>query len=73
VRGCVLGALWEDAHLDAHLGAHLDLRVLTPPLSLNRQSRARARSVRLNRSAYLTFCSRMIFCENRFPLFGIMR
>jgi hypothetical protein len=28
---------------------------------------------RLNHFASLTFCLRMIFSENRFPLFGIMR
>ena len=28
---------------------------------------------RMNHRAHLTFCLRMIFSENRFPLFGIMR
>jgi hypothetical protein len=33
----------------------------------------RVRSIHPEEVTFLTFCLRMIFPENRFPLFGIMR
>jgi hypothetical protein len=52
------------ASVGPHLGAHQQFP---------QGSRLERDPVRLNRCAPLTFCLRMIFSENRFPLFGIMR